>query len=319
MKASNAPLRFGLVGTGYWARTTHAPALASSEGIEFVAVWGRNPDAARALAAEHGATAYVDFDAFLAGVHGVAFSVPPDVQAAMAARAAAAGKHLLLEKPIATSVAAGSALVQAVEAARVASVVFFTQRFQSDVRAWLAEVTSGRNRWSGADLVWLGSSLRESSPFNTPWRRGKGGLWDLGPHAISLLWACLGPVGSVTADTGQADIAHLVLHHRGGPTSTVTVTQSASVAAEGFDCYVWGKAGRSTAPGVTAEPVTPLRVALTELVDNARFGQTAHACDVQFGQDVVYLLAEAERQLAQHAAEPSPGLSPRAAQGPARP
>ena len=46
--------------------------------------------------------------------------------------------------------------------------------------------------------------------------------------------------------------------------------------------------------------VTPLRVALTELVDNARSGQTAHACDVQFGQDVVSVLVEAERQLAQH-------------------
>jgi predicted dehydrogenase len=29
------PLRFGLVGTGYWARITHAPALASTEGVEF--------------------------------------------------------------------------------------------------------------------------------------------------------------------------------------------------------------------------------------------------------------------------------------------
>src|SRR5260370_471862 len=193
MNASNTPLRFGLVGTGYWARTTHAPSLASSEDIEFVAVWGRNPAAARALAAEHGATAYADFDAFLAGVDGVAFSVPPDVQAAMAARAAAAGKHLLLEKPIATSAAAGNALVQAVEAAQVASVVFFTLRFQSDVRAWLADVTSGHHHWSGADLVLLGSSLRAASPFNTAWRREKGGLWALGPHAISLLWPCLRP------------------------------------------------------------------------------------------------------------------------------
>ncbi len=300
MTASSSPLRFGLAGTGYWARTTHAPALASAEGIEFVAVWGRNPCAARALAAEYGATAYADFDAFLAGVDGVAFSLPPDVQAAMAARAAAAGKHLLLEKPIATSAAAGSALVQAVEAAQVASVVFFTLRFQSDVRAWLAGLTSGHHHWSGADLVWLGSSLTGSSPFNTPWRREKGGLWDLGPHAISLLWACLGPVGSVTADAGQADVAHLVLHHGSGATSTVTVSLSASAAAEGFGCYVWGDAGRSAAPGVTVQPVTLLRVALAELAGNARSGQTAHPCDVRFGQDVVYLLAEAERQLAAH-------------------
>lgn len=295
----DTPLRFGLVGTGYWARRTHAPCLAATDGIEFAAVWGRNPGAARALAAGHGATAYADFETFLAAVDGVAFSVPPDVQAELAARAAAAGKHLLLEKPIATSAAAGSVLVHAVEAARVASVVFFTLRFQPDVRTWLADVTGGHGPWSGADLVWLGSSLRESSPFNTPWRREKGALWDLGPHAISLLWACLGPVSLVTADAGPADVAHLVLHHRSGASSTVTVTQSASEAAAGFGCYLWGEAGRSAAPGVAAEPVSPLRAALTELAGNARCGQTAHVCDVRFGQEVVRLLAEAERQLAQ--------------------
>jgi predicted dehydrogenase len=284
VNASEGPLRFGLVGTGYWARITHAPALASGEGIEFVAVWGRDLGAARMLAAEYGAAAYADFDEFLAAVDGVAFAVPPDVQAAMAARAAAAGKHLLLEKPIATS---------------VASVVFFTLLFQPAFRAWLAEVTGGRDRWTGADFVWLGSSLQESSPFNTPWRTDKGALWDLGPHAIALLWACLGPVSSVTADAGLADVTHLVLHHHSGATSTVTVSQSVSPAAETFGCYVWGAAGRSAAPGLTADPVEPLRAALAELVGNARSGRTADACDVEFGQKVVSLLAAAERQLAQ--------------------
>jgi predicted dehydrogenase len=230
-------------------------------------------------------------------VDGVAFAVPPDVQAAMAARAAAAGKHLLLEKPIATSVAAGGALAAAVEAAQVASVVFFTLLFQPEMRAWLASVTGGQDRWTGADFVWLGSSLQESSPFNTPWRTDKGALWDLGPHAIALLRACLGPVISLTADAGLADVTHLVLHHQGGATSVVTVSQSVSPAAESFGCYLWGAAGRSAAPGLTADPVTPLRAALGDLVGNARSGRTAHACDVEFGQDVVSLLAEAERQL----------------------
>ena len=44
-------LRFGLVGTGHWARITHAPALASTDGIDFAAVWGRNTEAAAGLAA----------------------------------------------------------------------------------------------------------------------------------------------------------------------------------------------------------------------------------------------------------------------------
>ena len=62
---------------------------------------------------------------------------------------------------------------------------------------------------------------------------------------------------------------------------------------------MWGAAGRSAAPGLTADPVMPLRAALAELVSNVRSGLTRHACDVEFGQDVVSLLAEAERQLAQ--------------------
>ena len=81
-------MRFGLVGTGYWAKTTHAPALASTPGAELVAVWGRDQAAAAALAAEHGAIAHADFGTFLDSVDAVAFSVPPHVQAPLAVRAA---------------------------------------------------------------------------------------------------------------------------------------------------------------------------------------------------------------------------------------
>jgi predicted dehydrogenase len=174
--------------------------------------------------------------------------VPPDVQAPIAVRAASAGKHLLLEKPIAISEADADTLARAVEHAQVASIVFFTARFQADVRAWLADVTAD-GRWSGGSAVWLGSALQDSSPFNTPWRRDKGALWDLAPHVISLLWARLGPVASVTADAGPADVSHLVLHHQNGATSTVTVTLRAPEAAEYFNLVIWGERGKSTAPG----------------------------------------------------------------------
>ena len=93
------PLTFGLVGTGYWARVAHARALASVPEIKFAAVWGRNTEAAAGLAAEFGITAHVDFDAFLAEVDAVAFSVPPDVQSELAVLAARAGKHVLRHGP----------------------------------------------------------------------------------------------------------------------------------------------------------------------------------------------------------------------------
>jgi predicted dehydrogenase len=290
------PLRFGLVGTGYWARVAHAAALASTPGIELAAVWGRNPEAASALAASHGATAHSDVGEFLADVDAVAFSVPPDVQAELGTRAAAAGKHLLLEKPVALTEEAADALVTAVTDAGVASVVFFTARFQADVRAWLAGL-SGTDGWTGGSAVWLASALLESSPFNTPWRREKGGLWDVGPHAVALLWASLGPVEAVTADAGRADVSHLILHHRGGATSTVTVTLSAPESVDEFDLYVWGEPGKSVAPRQGDDVVAALRTALTELAANARSGNPGHPCDVSFGRDVTRVLAAAQREI----------------------
>jgi predicted dehydrogenase len=295
MTGSARPLRFGLVGTGHWAQVTHAPALAGAEGIEFAAVWGRNAGAARALAARHHATGYGDLGEFLAAVDGVAFSVPPDVQAGIAVRAARAGKHLLLEKPVATSAAAADALAEAVARAGVASVVFFTARFQPEFRAWLAGV-AGQPGWRGGFLVWLGTAWQDASPFNTPWRRDKGGLWDLGPHAVSMLWACLGPVAAVTADHGRADVTHLVLHHESGATSTVTVTLSAPAGAEEIGLSLWGQPGRTAAP-TRLHPLTALRVALAELAAGARSGRVDHPCDVRFGRDVVGILAAAQRQL----------------------
>jgi predicted dehydrogenase len=289
-------LRFGLVGTGYWARVAHAPALGSADGIEFAAVWGRDFQAATALADGYGATAHEDFAGFLSAVDAVAFAVPPDVQSSLAVRAAEHGKHLLLEKPIGVTVDEADALVEAVEQAGVASAVFFTSLYQTDVRRWLAEVGTAGG-WAGASAVWLGAALTADSPFNTPWRRAKGGLWDLGPHLVALLWNALGPVESVTADRGAGDVTHLVLHHRGGPSSVITVSMDVPEANEFFELFLWGPAGRSEVPREAGDPVTPLRTALTELAASARSAQPTHPCDVRFGRDVVQVLAEAASQL----------------------
>ena len=211
------PLRFGLVGTGYWARSTHAPALAASaaDGIEFTSVWGRNATAVAELAARHQTTPYQDFDTFLASVDAVDFAVPPDVQAPLATRAARAGKHLLLEKPIALSGPEADELAAAVSQAQVASVVFFTARFQADVRAWLAEVTA-TGGWTGGQAIWLGTALQPDSPFNTPWRRVKGG--PVGPGPARDLAAVgqprPGQRGHRGSRAGRCDPPHPASHER---------------------------------------------------------------------------------------------------------
>ena len=107
--ATVRPLRFGLAGTGHWARITHAPALARADGIEFAAVWGRNREAAGSLAAAYQVRACSDFDDFLAGLDAVAFSVPPEVQSAIAVRAARGSKRSVATLPAASASAGASA------------------------------------------------------------------------------------------------------------------------------------------------------------------------------------------------------------------
>ena len=89
-----------------------------------------------------------------------------------------------------------------------------------------------------------------------------------------------------------------MLRHDTGATSTATLTLSAPAAAAGFDLSLWGEQGRWTAPPLEGDPVSALRVALTELSDSARTGRLTHPCDVRFGCDVTRVLAMAEAQLA---------------------
>ena len=49
-------LRFGVLGTGYWAQEAHASALAASDQAELVAVWGRDPARTDAVASRFGIT-----------------------------------------------------------------------------------------------------------------------------------------------------------------------------------------------------------------------------------------------------------------------
>lgn len=297
-------LRVGLVGTGYWARETHAPAIAAASGARLAAVWGRDPAKAAALAGGHDAVAHADFDDFLADVDAVCFSVPPDVQADLAVRAAAAGRHLLLEKPIALDRTHGERLVSAVTESGVAALVFFTHLFTPAVRAWFDEVAAVGG-WSGGHAIWLGSALVDDNPFNTPWRRVHGGLWDVGPHAVAALQRTLGPVAAVSVDHGAADLTYLVLHHENGASSSATLTLSAPDAADGFTLQLWGASGRSDLPIASVVSRDAAVVAVTELAGMVASGERTHPSDLRAGASVLEVLASAQEQL--DSRKPDPG------------
>ena len=288
-------MRFGLVGTGPWAGIAHGPGLLAADGVELVGVWGRRAAPTHELAASLQVEPYAEVEALLADVDAVAFAVPPDVQAQLALLAARAGKHLLLDKPVALEVAAARAVADAVDQAGVVSVVFFTDQFVPEIRAWL-ETVHAVPGWRGGWMRWFGSLQQPGNPFNTPWRSAQGALWDVGPHAVSTMISALGPVESVVAVPGEGDLAHLTLRHRSGVTSTISVTLFAPPAAECVEAVVWGDAGLYPMPARPTDPTIPLRRAAEELAACARNG-TAHAIDVHYGVRVVESLAEAAAQL----------------------
>lgn len=288
-------MRIGLVGTGYWARETHAHGIANAPNAVLSAVWGRDGAATNILAERYGTTGYADFDEFLAQVDAVSFSVPPHVQAPLAVRAAAAGKHLLLEKPIALDEQGADEIVASVTASGVAALVFFTHLFSPPATHWFRRIDE--SEWLGGDAYWLGSALRDDNPFNTPWRRQHGGLWDVGPHAVADLRRALGPVVKVTADSGAPDVTHLVLHHRSGASSTCTLTLSAPDAADGYTMMLWGPTGRTRLPIADVDSTVAHAVAVGDLIALAKSGDREHPADVATGRDVVRVLAAAQRQL----------------------
>ena len=290
-------MRFGLVGTGPWAAIAHGPGLLAAEGHELGGVWGRRFERAQQVAGPLGVPAYDDLGALLDDVEAVAFAVPPDVQATLATRAARAGKHLLLDKPVATTLPAARDLAEAVEQAGVASVVFFTDLFAPALRSWFDDAAATEG-WLGGSARWLGDLDDPDNPFgSSAWRREHGALWDIGPHAVACLSFLLGPVEDVYAVGGAGDLVHLVLRHEPGATSTATLSLFSPSAASGSELTLWGRSGVTSMPQRTAVDEVAALAAAAEELAAAAAGDVPHPLDLRLGLRVVEVLADAEQQV----------------------
>jgi predicted dehydrogenase len=289
-------IRFGVLGTGFWADVCHASGLAAHPDVELVGVWGRDPAKTSALAGRHGVEAEADLDALLAKVDAVSLAVPPDVQAELASRAARAGCHVLLEKPLALATDSAERVVDEIARAGVGSVVFFLQRFVEPVEAWLRESVAPRE-WDGGSATFLASSLMPHSPFSqSPWRHEHGALWDLAPHLLAVLIPALGPVGKVTAARGSRESVDIVLQHEGGASSEISASMTAPEATGGARLELWGPGGRTQAP-LASDFETPYARAVSALVSTIDTGRP-HPCTAAFGAEVVRVLAAAQRLMA---------------------
>jgi UDP-N-acetyl-2-amino-2-deoxyglucuronate dehydrogenase len=196
------PVRVGLIGCGK-VGTIHAAALQSIPEAKFVAACDANADRAAAFAAKYGATPFTDLPAMLKHVDAVIIGTPHPLHAEPAVLAARAGVHVLVEKPMAATLADCDAMLAAAKQSGVTLGVISQRRFFEPVQRIKAAIDAGKIGTPSLG-VFIMYSWREPSYYHSdPWRgkwdtEGGGVLVNQSPHQLDILLWLLGPVAEVS-------------------------------------------------------------------------------------------------------------------------
>lgn len=217
--ADSRPVRLALIGAGVFARDAHLPSLLRRpDRFEIAAVYSRSAESAQALARAipYPVAQFTDLDALLArpDIEAVDIVLPIPVMPTVIAQALAAGKHVLSEKPIAPTVAAGRALLaQSAHRSQPQSLlpvwmVGENWRYEEAFRR-AAQLVHERTIGAPVTCSWaIHSPMTPSSKYyHTAWRRDSsipgGLLLDGGVHHAAILRLILGEIVEVRAVARQ--------------------------------------------------------------------------------------------------------------------
>jgi 1,5-anhydro-D-fructose reductase (1,5-anhydro-D-mannitol-forming) len=251
---------WGIVGLGRIADTAIAPAVTAAPNGTLAGVVSRDMAKAKDFAARHGAaSAYDDYRALLEdpAVDAVYIATPNALHADQVVAAAEAGKHVLCDKPLATTVADAERAVAACEAAGVRlGITFQTRKHQgmSELRQLLADGEIGTVRLAQVEV---GAGRKLPQGWRTdPALAGVGAMNNLGVHAYDLLRYLLG--AEVTAATAVVDVeegwdvdtmALALLRFDNGALAYVNANQS--VPNSQSDLSIYGTEGTVLGRGIT--------------------------------------------------------------------
>jgi UDP-N-acetyl-2-amino-2-deoxyglucuronate dehydrogenase len=228
-----------LVGCGIIG-AVHARALRQIEGADLVAVVDPVGEKASRLAAEFGCEA-ADLDSALgrSDVDVVSICTPSGLHGPLGAQAAAAGKHVLVEKPIEITLESADAIIAACRGAGVSLGVISQHRFDPGVLALRHLLETGQlGRLLHADVIvkWYRSqAYYDSATWRGTWNLDGGGcLMNQGVHYVDLLQWMMGPVDRVFARCTSAaheieveDIAMALLTFHNGALGSLVVSTAA--------------------------------------------------------------------------------------------
>jgi predicted dehydrogenase len=199
------PVRVALLGCGAIATAVHLRVLMHLETAEVVAL--ADPDPAARDRARHLAGVEPTADPWSVvgrpDVDAVVVTTPSATHAELAAAAAAAGKHLYVEKPLATSREDGRRVVDAVDAAGVVAAIGFNRRFHPVFRR--ARELLRRNEIGHPVAVQsaFGQRLDDVPGWKRSRATGGGAVLDLASHHADLLRWLLGDVVEAQAWTAS--------------------------------------------------------------------------------------------------------------------
>ncbi len=235
------PIRIALMGAGTFARDAHVPSLLNlGSRFQIVAVYSRSESSAAALAAHipYAVDLVTDQDALLAraDVEAVDIVLPIAALPDAILRSLQAGKHVLSEKPIAPTVAAGEALVARCPQAGPLWMVGENWRYEDAFLAAASLVQGGEIgeplscHWAVATPI-----TPQNKYYQSAWRRdgsfAGGFLVDGGVHHVAALRLVLGEIVEVRAQAVQcnpglppADTLVAALRFAGGALGAYSVT-----------------------------------------------------------------------------------------------
>lgn len=174
-----AGVRVAVVGCGYWG-SKHVRVLSSLPGVDRVVVVDPNPRARESLlAAFPAALGAADLETALPLVDAVIVATPPSQHAVAASMALAAGRHVMIEKPITTTAVDAVRLVA--EARRAGLILMAGHTFEFN-----AAVRELRRRIDGGELgrIFYINAARLNLGLYRP---DVNVVWDLAPHDISIM------------------------------------------------------------------------------------------------------------------------------------
>jgi len=239
--------RVGLVGCG-GISSAHIPALMGMENVKIAAVCDPKPDRAQAAADRTGAEIVRDFDGLIArpDIDAVHILTPHFLHAPMAIRALGAGKHVLTEKPMATTLTDAKAMIAAARESTARLGVVYQNRYNpatAELRQLIASGEGGALIGARATVAW-----KREAPYymESGWRgsmatEGGGSLINQSIHTLDLLSYVAGrPVvrvrGHVSTDRldGVVDVetsCHAVAEYEGGGRIVIFTTNDYALDA----------------------------------------------------------------------------------------